>query len=146
MLPFRDTIRERDVRPALTTILFALAAATTAPARADEDEMAGQWRIEQIRDAAAVDAAATSFEFLPNGRVAATIGCNRLIGQPEFRGGRIVFGAMAATRMACPPPLDALERQFSAALDAARRYRRDGARLVLSDDKGQPVVTLRRAD
>lgn len=133
------------MRLAATMVVLALCS-FCAPARADEDELAGKWLIEQIRDAGAFDAAKTSFELLPNGRVATTVGCNRVIGEPEIRGDRVRFGALAATRMACPPPFDALERHYGAALEAVRRFRFDGEKLVLSDAKGEALIQLRRAD
>jgi heat shock protein HslJ len=133
------------MRMAMAATLLAMAAAA-APARADGDALAGEWRIEQIAGVDAFDAAKTSFELLPNGRMASTVGCNRMIGEPKIHGDRIAFGAVAATRMACPPPLDELERKYSAALESARTYRVEGAKLVLADSKGAPVVVFRRPD
>lgn len=125
---------------------FLAFAAALAPARADEDSLSGKWRIERIEGADAFDTAKTSFELLPNGRVATTLGCNRMIGEPRIQGERISFGTMAATRMACPPPLDALERKYMEALQAVRAFRLDGPRLTLADEKGRPVILLRAAD
>ena len=48
--------------------------------------------------------------------------------------------------MACPPPLDELERKYAAALEAARTYRVQGGKLILADEKGETVVSFGRAD
>lgn len=60
---------------------------------------------------------------LPEMRFRATIGCNQLIGGYERDGDSLTFGTAAMTRMACPPPLDALERQLSEVLEATKRIR-----------------------
>ncbi len=51
---------------------------------------------------------------------------------------------MAATRMACPPPLDAVERQYLSALQSVRAYRLEGSTLVFLGAAGDALVTLER--
>jgi putative lipoprotein len=70
----------------------------------------------------------------------ATAGCNKLSGGLTVTGARIAFGAGASTRMACPPPLDALERSLGQALAASTQWRIEGDRLELLDEAG--VQTL----
>jgi heat shock protein HslJ len=113
---------------------------------AADDPLVGKWRIERVRGAASVDAAKTAFEVAADGQVSSTVGCNRIVGKPSLAGDRLPFGAMAATRMACPPPLDRLETAYMAALDAVRSYRVEGARLTLVDEAGQAAVVLARAE
>jgi heat shock protein HslJ len=93
-----------------------------------------------------LDAARTVFEVAADGQVSSTVGCNRIVGKPSLEGDRLRFGPMAATRMACPPPLDRLEAAYMAALDAVRSYRVEGARLILVDEAGQAAVVLARAE
>jgi heat shock protein HslJ len=126
--------------------MAALVALAAGAALADGDALTGKWRVEQVRDGGAFDASKTSFEFLPNGRMAATLGCNRMMGEPEIHGARISFSQVAGTRMACPPPLDQLEWKFSTALEATRTYRIEGARLTFADEKNEPLIVFRRAD
>ncbi|MDI9848391.1 META domain-containing protein [Rhodoblastus sp. 17X3] len=126
--------------------MVALVALAAAPALADGDALTGKWRVEQVRDGGAFDASKTSFEFLPNGRMAATLGCNRMMGEPAIHGDKISFSQVAGTRMACPPPLDQLEWKFSAALEATRTYRIEGAKLTFADEKNEPLIVFRRAD
>jgi hypothetical protein len=53
-----------------------------------------------------------------------TVGCNRIAGKPTINGTQITFGPMAATRIACFPPLDQLEHQYLCALAAVPNGRR----------------------
>jgi heat shock protein HslJ len=113
---------------------------------AADDPLVGKWRIERVRGAADVDAAKTAFEVAADGQVSSTVGCNRIVGKSSLTGERLRFGPMAATRMACPPPLDRLETAYMAALDAVRSYRVEGARLTLVDEAGRAAVVLARAE
>ena len=125
---------------AMTALGGAGALAAGAPA------FAGKWRIDEVRGSESFDAAKTQFEAAADGRVSTTVGCNRIAGKPAVDGDRITFGAMAATRMACPPPLDRLESKYLAALDAVRSWRIEGTKLLLLDAEGERAVTLERAD
>ena len=111
-----------------------------------QSSLVGKWRIETVRGAEAFDPSKTMFEVSPDGRVATTVGCNRIAGAPSVAGDHITFGAMAATRMACPPPLDQLEAKYLAALTAARSWRIEGPTLTLLDERGEAAVTLKRAE
>jgi heat shock protein HslJ len=73
-----------------------------------------------------------------------SVGCNRIVGRPVLSGSRLSFGPMAATRMACPPPLDAVERQYLSALQAVRSYRLERSTLVFRGAGGETLVTLER--
>jgi putative lipoprotein len=110
----------------------------------------GSWRITAIAKAAAFDSSQTQFEFLEDGRVSSTVGCNRILGKPGIDGARIKFGPMAATRRACFGSVADLETRYLAALDAVRSWRveenfQNGATLTLLDASGAPVVALARA-
>jgi len=70
----------------------------------------------------------------------ATAGCNKLSGELTVAGPTIAFGPGAATRMACPPPLDRLEAALVQALAASTQWRIEGDRLELLDEAG--VQTL----
>ena len=133
------------MRMAMAATLLAMAAAA-APARADGDALAGEWRIEQIAGVGAFDAAKTSFELLPNGRLASTVGCNRMIGEPKIHGDRIAFGAGGGHAHG----LSAAARRTGAQIFRRAGIRAnlsvEGAKLVLADFKGAPVVVFRRPD
>ncbi len=119
-------------------------AAFSAGALAQAERLGGAWRIVSVCGAEALDASRTHAEFAGD-RFASTIGCNRISGRANLSEGQLSFGPMAATRMACPPPLDALERQYLEALQAVRAFRLEGARLVFLGAGGGALVTLERA-
>ncbi len=53
---------------------------------------------------------------------------------------------MAATRTACPLPLDGLEKRYMAALAAARSWRIEGTKLMLLDAHGGTAIVLEKAE
>jgi heat shock protein HslJ len=59
-------------------------------------------------------------------------GCNRFFGAYETSGQSLSFGAMGATRMACPDGMDQ-EQEFLSALNATKRYEIHGSKLLLFD-------------
>ena len=75
----------------------------------------------------------------------ATVGCNMIRGGYETEGDRISFGAAAMTRMACLPPLDAMEQALAQALSLAARWQIDGTVLELFDEDGNTVLKAEAA-
>lgn len=71
-------------------------------------------------------------------RVHGFSGCNALQGQYASAGGQLTFSALAGTRMACAPPLMALEAAVLQALGRTTGYRIDGEELALLD--GEQVM------
>ena len=61
-------------------------------------------------------------------------GCNRFFGSYETSGRSLTFGAMGATRMACPEGMDA-EQELFAVLASTTRYEIHGSKLMLFADK-----------
>lgn len=75
-------------------------------------------------------------EGAPSNNFSATVGCNRMRGSFEQNGNTLRFGAAASTMMACPAPLDQLERQFSAVITQVASYGIEGETLILRDASG----------
>lgn len=71
-----------------------------------------------------------------------TIGCNALSGAVEADERSLRFGPVTATRRACPPPLDALERTWADALERTTGYRVLATTLELFDDAGSSLALL----
>ncbi|WP_372923111.1 YbaY family lipoprotein, partial [Roseovarius sp.] len=69
----------------------------------------------------------------------ATVGCNMIRGGYETEGDRLSFGAAAMTRMACLPPLDAMEQALVQALSLVARWQIDGTVLELFDKDDNTV-------
>ncbi len=132
------------MRMSAIAVLASLALAGAAMA-AGEPPFAGAWKIVEVSGAAPPDVAKTDFKTLENGRIGTSVGCNRIIGGMKVDGERLTFGQMGATMMACPPPLDAVERSYLKALQEVRSWRMEGGTLAFLDAKGAALVKLERA-
>jgi heat shock protein HslJ len=69
-----------------------------------------------------------------DGMVTGSGGCNRYSAGYESDGDKLTIGKVAATRLACQPPADGVERAYFAALERVTRQRVDGGELVLLED------------
>jgi len=78
----------------------------------------------------------------PDSRYRATLGCNQLIGRYDADGADLTFAGGASTMMACPRPLDALERQLHDILNQTAQVRLEGQTMALLDDTGAPIAGL----
>ena len=70
-------------------------------------------------------------------RVSGSTGCNRITGTFTDTAPGLCFSQMAATKMMCPPPVDAQERAFLAALNATAARQISGNVLELKDQEGR---------
>jgi heat shock protein HslJ len=111
------------------------------------DGLAGsEWRPVQLGEQAVVDTVSLFVRFEAEGRVAGHGGCNRFFGSYQITGERISIGPLGATRMACPEPVMDLEMAFFSALEQARGFTRDRARLVLADEQGNTSGVFQQTD
>jgi heat shock protein HslJ/uncharacterized lipoprotein NlpE involved in copper resistance len=142
-----------DARPAEPHViplgLVAVRAGKFCPPRPGPDLAGTVWRLVRL-GAAAVEPVADREEphlvLAPDeARYAATVGCNRMLGEVETGDGTISFGQGASTLMACPPPLDALERDFAAMLPRAARWEIEGRGLTLRDEGGAALAQFEAA-
>jgi putative lipoprotein len=74
--------------------------------------------------------------------VSGSTGCNRFTGTFAQTANGFRFSQMAVTKMACPPPLDALERAFLQALNATATVRISNNTLELLDTSGRVRMRL----
>lgn len=79
-------------------------------------------------------------------RIAGHGGCNRYFADVEYAGSQLRLGAVGATRMMCPPPSMATERNLFAALARVRGYRLANEELMLLDQNGAAAARFVRAD
>jgi heat shock protein HslJ len=105
------------------------------------------WRLAAYRsgDGLVQAAAGTerAFFHFEGGHLAASAGCNRIMGAYTTNGGDVRFlPALASSMMACPEPLAAQERAVQAALAAAVSYRLEQRLLEFADAQGHPVLRL----
>ena len=68
-----------------------------------------------------------------NGTVSGSTGCNRYTASYTVDGSELEIGDIATTNMACPPPADAVERKFLAALERVEDWRIEDGELVLGE-------------
>lgn len=104
----------------------------------------GRWLAEDIRGGGVIDNLQSVLEISGNGAVSGSGGCNRLHGQATISGASLTFGAIASTRMACPPAVMDQESKFLSALEAVRSFRIDSQqrKLFFLDAAGRPVMRL----
>ena len=104
-----------------------------------------QWVLRELIGSAVADAGerAAHIVFADGvpAQVSGSTGCNRFTGSATLTGGSVLFGAVAATKMAC---MDAAvrEQDFLAALEVARTWRIRDERLELLDAAGRPVAVF----
>ena len=115
-------------------------------ARADATLLNTYWRIVRLDDQE-VSAAGDRREphvILrgPENRYSATVGCNSITGGYELDGQSLRLSPGPTTLMACPPPLDGLERLLVSALDRTRSYRITAQTLELFDAEGHSLALL----
>ena len=132
----------------VTIIALTFSFTIVVMASASENELKGKWKIESVKNVDSLDVSKTELVFLEDGAVAMTVGCNRMRGNPKIEGSAIEFGPVAGTLMACPPPLNSVERHFHAALDATRRYtvEASGDVLIFANQDGEALVKLIRVN
>ncbi|MCH8490965.1 MAG: META domain-containing protein [Oceanicaulis sp.] len=110
-----------------------------------EDILTGpEWTVTQIDGQPALENAAPSIAFLPNG-VTGSAGCNRFNGGYEADAASLSFGALATTRMACADDRMEQERAFLTLLSRSTRYEasEDGTTLVLTAEDGRTITAQR---
>ena len=150
-----DTLEIRDGNGALqvNAVRAATAAASpradpSLPSRGEASLLNTYWRIVRIGDTPVTAAEGKREPHLvlqqdaSGTRYRATVGCNQLIGGATVAAQALTFSAGASTLMACPPPLDQLERTLGDVLTKTRAYRLDALTLELKDAAGKPLALL----
>ena len=79
-------------------------------------------------------------------RVAGSGGCNRIAGSYTFDGTKIAFTQMISTMMGCAEEVMVRERVFLEILEKARSAEATHTTLVLKDETGAVLATLKRRD
>lgn len=122
-------------RPAVALAMAAVVAACSATGD-DAATPHGRWVAQEIGGRAVADPSRTTLEIGTDGRAFGTGGCNRYSGPARLSGAAIALGPMAATRMACAPPLMAQEQRFFDALGTVARWQLAPGGLLLLDRDG----------
>lgn len=106
----------------------------------------GTWLLEDLVGRGVIDNSHVTIEFLPDGKVAGSGGCNRYSGSTKVTGSQISFMPMASTMMACPPSLMDQETRFYSALAKADSLSFDKTGALLIHVKGEEKPLLFRKE
>jgi heat shock protein HslJ len=99
--------------------------------------------VDDLAGAAFVDGTQVTMEFNDQGQVSGSAGCNRYTGTYQRSGDLLSFGPVAATRMACAPPILDQEMAFLGLLESGVRYEwTSDDRLILHPADGSTPSTL----
>ncbi|WP_018183269.1 META domain-containing protein [Kaistia granuli] len=101
-----------------------------------------EWLAEDIGGQGVLAIVQSTLAIEAGGKISGSGGCNRYFGTVTVKDGALKVGPLGATQMACVPAQMEQERKFLDALSATQGYRLDGAKLVLLDGRGQPLVRL----
>lgn len=124
--------------PAFRAIAEHLMATDRSPLLGEE------WVIESIAEAGIIDNTHATLHFLPNGRLAGSATCNRIIGSYTAEGTRLRIKPAGTTMMACPEALMNQERKVLDLLPRIVRFEIDATgELVLFAADG-PAIRARR--
>jgi len=128
----------------VSVMALALGPAAAAADESGDPAIIGSWLAEDIGGGGVVDRVETEIEISADGRITGSGGCNRITGSAEFGPDKITFGAIAATRMACPQAVMDQETKFLAALEKTRSWQVDPARrkLTLFGEGNETLVVL----
>lgn len=96
------------------------------------------WTVTSLVTGQAVETSAALEQAKPHlvfadGKVSGFTGCNTLSGTAEISGDAVAFGAIATTKMACPPDIDRIEKIVLATIDGSATYGVDGDVLSLTN-------------
>jgi heat shock protein HslJ len=139
------------VRPVVVSVaaLLVLASGTACGedevGSADPPSLQGvPWVLASGLDVEGWEEVAPSATF-EDGRVSGSTGCNRFTAPYAIDGSGLEIGQIASTRMACPPPGDAVERAYLAALEGVTTWRMENEALALLDADEAEVLRYRAA-
>ncbi len=101
--------------------------------------------IENIANAGVIDNSHAALQFLSDGRLAGSTGCNRMLGSYESDSTKLSIQPAGTTMMACPPALMNQEQKLLKLLPKVASYRidRTGALELRTVDQ-QTIVARRR--
>ena len=110
------------IPPTLLALLAFSACATSATAAKIEGR---DWRAQDVNGVPVTGDRPPTLR-LQGKRATGNAGCNNFAGSYKLKSGRIEFGPVISTRMACDPAVMEQERRFISILAAARSFTRYG--------------------
>ncbi|MCE5973561.1 META domain-containing protein [Sinirhodobacter sp. WL0062] len=127
--------------------LIALAALSMTACREDAttDALAAlpigaEWQVREIAGQPVAPEVSVTLTRSEENTITGSSGCNRYNGRVETRDGKLHIGALAGTRMACPPEQMQAEQAFHSTIGRVDQARLNGTTLELLT--GETVVIL----
>jgi heat shock protein HslJ len=137
----------RHTNPILSIAALTVAgtlAACAAPSSAPEPLWGSEWQLQSIAGQAALPQPAATLAFPQPGQIAGNGSCNRFFGTVQTDKGRLTFGPLGATKMACPGGASEQESRYLGALQKAQRYEVQGDTLLIhAQGMDQPLRFVR---
>lgn len=115
------------------------------PAKAADDLIGATLLVEMVTGTGTIDTGQTSLVISADGKVATTIGCNRMVGKATLDGTKLAFGPLMSTKKTCAPKLMEQEQIYANALAKVRSYTVDGPLTKFLDADGQVLIAFARA-
>jgi heat shock protein HslJ len=104
------------------------------------------WLAEDLNGGGVIDFAQTTLMIDHDGVVSGSGGCNNFTSKATFRGRKLTFKPVAATRKLCPPALMNQENKFFAVLEQTHSFLGVNGKLTLRDAAGKTIAVLARQD
>lgn len=105
--------------------------------------LTGTWQVEDIDQGGVIDNAMVTIEFLEDGRISGSTGCNRFSGSLKTEEATFVVSKTITTRRACVPAIAKQEQRFLSALNEAAYFKVEADTwLVIFDASHQPRLKL----
>ena len=133
-------------------IAMVLQGCSPEPAESVQENMPGtdlslagtSWRVEDIDQRGIIDLSNVTLEFVEDGRVAGSGGCNSYFGAVAIAGTSISFTGLGATSRACAEALMNQEQHFFAALNEITSFRTeaDSRRLILDSSGTRRLILI----
>jgi heat shock protein HslJ len=141
------------MRTAVASLVAGLAAVIPVGCGGDEGATVAepmslegvQWALVSGIDLETEDAASAPSATFDSGGVAGRAICNSYASTYTVDGSSLDVQPVALTRMACPPPGDALEDAFFDALEGVRSWAIEDDELVLMDGDGDELLRFEPA-
>jgi len=130
--------------PAPGVLAAAAACGEDEPGSADPSSLEGTaWLLVSGVDVEGWEDVAPTATFV-QGTVSGSTGCNRFRASYTVDSDTLEPREIAQTAMGCPPPADAVEREYAGALESVRAWRAEDDELALLDADGTEVLRYRR--
>ena len=145
------TLSEARIRTSILAATLMLAACghkdpAPLPVVSPKSLGGAPWLLEDLAGRGVIDNSHTTLQFLADGKVTGSGGCNRYSGKVTLKGTQITFTPMASTMMACAPALMDQETRFFDALTKSDTVSIDKTGALLIGVKGEAKPLLFRKE